>query len=200
MKSAYQELIEQIREKCRRDNWFGPNDFKRGRVAWAKNFTFQAGFVFPTATEEQLKETERALCLTLPPLLRALYKNIANGSFGPGAGIRGVVGGYGEGTFTSGNDETILKHHYDRERLVDVRNYAEQWRRSSTGEQVLNIPSDAWPRQLVPICDLGCQQEVCVDQAGQTYLWYPSEEDDSLFTLSKETTFDQWIRTWIEGR
>ena len=135
----------------------------------------------------------------LPPFLRSLYTHIANGSFGPGAGIRGVVGGYGKGTFASGNDETILKKHYDRESLIDLRKYAEQWRRSSVDGQQLNLPSDVWPRQLIPICDLGCQQEVCVDQEGQTYLWYPSEEDGFLFTLSKETTCEQWLQQWLDS-
>jgi len=38
--------------------------------------------------------------------------------------------------------------------------------------------------------------EVCVDQEGQEYLWYPSEEDEFECTLSKETTFEQWIENW----
>jgi len=61
---------------------------------------------------------------------------------------------------------------------------------------LLNLPTDVWQQQLASICELGCQMEVCVDQEGQEYLWYPSEEDEFECTLSKETTFEQWIENW----
>ena len=48
---------------------------------------------FPSATEEQLQETEEWLGFPLPPLLRLLYTRVANGGFGPGYGITGVIGG-----------------------------------------------------------------------------------------------------------
>jgi hypothetical protein len=200
MERAYKEIIEQIQAKCQRDNWYGPTSYRHRRAGWARPMPFETGFAFPPATEQELQETERLLGFTLPPLLRAMYENIANGGFGPGGGIRGAINGYGRpATFESGSDETILTQHLDRERLIDLRDYAGQWRRSPAGDQLL-LPSDVWPQQLVPICDLGCQQEVSVDQKGQTFLWYPSEEDDYLFTLNKETTFEQWIRAWLEAQ
>ena len=45
------------------------------------------------ATPEQLSEAERRLGVELPPLLRRLYLEVANGGFGPGSGLVGVVGG-----------------------------------------------------------------------------------------------------------
>jgi hypothetical protein len=44
-------------------------------------------------TEEQLRATEETLGFPLPPLLRALYAEIANGGVGPVEGIMGVIGG-----------------------------------------------------------------------------------------------------------
>nr|MBA2679119.1 hypothetical protein [Ktedonobacteraceae bacterium] len=41
---------------------------------------------FPPATEQQILETEQHLGFPLPPLLRLLYIQIANGGFGPGHG------------------------------------------------------------------------------------------------------------------
>ncbi|TMB83569.1 MAG: hypothetical protein E6J48_03945 [Chloroflexi bacterium] len=94
-------------------------------------FSFTSDFAFPPATEQELHETETILRFRLPPLLRALYAHLGNGGFGPGGGIRGVLGGYGSsGTFENESDETILKNHYWREGLVDVKSYANQWWRS----------------------------------------------------------------------
>jgi SMI1 / KNR4 family (SUKH-1) len=158
-----------------------------------------ATFEFLPATEQELQDTERLLGFPLPPLLRFIYAHIASGGFGPGGGIRGAKNGYGRpDTFRIGNDETILTRCYDRERLVDLGDYVGKWRRSSAGDQLLYLPSDVWPQQLVPLCDLGCLQEVGVDGEGQTYLWYPSEESEALFTLGKETTLRQWLQQWID--
>ena len=49
---------------------------------------------YQPATQEQLRETEDLLGFSLPPLLRVLYLQIANGGFGPGYGIIGAMGGF----------------------------------------------------------------------------------------------------------
>ena len=46
------------------------------------------------ASEAQLAAAERQLGFELPPLLRRLYAEVANGGFGPGAGILGIAGGW----------------------------------------------------------------------------------------------------------
>lgn len=50
--------------------------------------------LFSPATEDQIRETEQQLSFPLPPLLRLLYTEIANGGFGPGLGIAGTPGGF----------------------------------------------------------------------------------------------------------
>src|SRR5690349_6056273 len=50
-------------------------------------------FLYPPATEEQLQATEDAIGFSVPPLLRMLYAEIANGGFGPSYGITGARGG-----------------------------------------------------------------------------------------------------------
>jgi hypothetical protein len=56
----------------------------------------QSGFEFPPASEEQLQATEEALGIPLPPMLRALYAQVANGGFGPACGITGACGEPGQ--------------------------------------------------------------------------------------------------------
>ena len=92
MDPAFTELCHCIREKCRRDGWYGGTlDLRHASPGHPQRH----GFAYPPASEEQLRATEAALGFTLPPVLRALYAEVANGGFGPGAGIQGALGGYG---------------------------------------------------------------------------------------------------------
>ncbi|SCF56517.1 SMI1/KNR4 family protein [Streptomyces sp. Ncost-T10-10d] len=53
----------------------------------------------PPATPEAVAEAEEVIGFLLPPLLRRLYIEVANGGFGPGEGILGVRGGAFQGNF-----------------------------------------------------------------------------------------------------
>src|SRR5207253_5237760 len=110
-----------IRARCQPEHWFGPDCSNpkqyEGILAYDPHFDTRSmesvaaddpnrfGFVFSPASKEQL------LGFSLPPLLRALYANIANGGFGPGGGLKGVVGGYG--SVESGT------HSFDTETIID---------------------------------------------------------------------------------
>lgn len=110
MQNVPDALFEAIRTRCRQVSWFGPDAFKPDREVQpqpddpfldehasapaAQDDPYQAGFVFPPATAEQIRVTERNLGFALPHMLRDLYLRVANGGFGPGTGLRGVEGGY----------------------------------------------------------------------------------------------------------
>jgi hypothetical protein len=49
------------------------------------------------ATPEAVTEAEKLIGFPLPPLLRRLYLEVANGGFGPAEGILGVRGGASQG-------------------------------------------------------------------------------------------------------
>lgn len=90
------EAVSQlIRAKCQRQDWYGPDAFKGRRSGETGKSFFQNGFAFPPATEAHVQRTESLLGFSLPPLLRILYSDLANGGFGPGFGLRGAVEGYG---------------------------------------------------------------------------------------------------------
>lgn len=57
------------------------------------------GHLPPPATPQAVAEAERIIGFPLPPLLRRLYLEAANGGFGPGEGILGVRGGAPQGHF-----------------------------------------------------------------------------------------------------
>ena len=51
-------------------------------------------FAVPPATPAQVVETKRLLGFELYPFLRELYTQVANGGFGPGYGLNGIIGGF----------------------------------------------------------------------------------------------------------
>ena len=134
----------------------------------------------------------QSFCFPLPPLLRALYFELANGGFGPGAGLRGAIGGFGApGTFQNGNDETLVKYHLrGSESLIDQPLFQHV-------PQVL-LPSNRWPRLLAPLCDLGCAVEVCIDANGQLYRLGPTEEN-FVSALRPWQPLEQWLHNWLAG-
>jgi hypothetical protein len=79
-----EELLTQIRKKCRDRGWFGAD-------AWMDpGFSNPPPFrtTFPdVATKEQLENVEQQLGFPLPRLLRDLYLHLANGEVGFGYGI-----------------------------------------------------------------------------------------------------------------
>jgi len=95
-------LFERLRERCRQLRWYGPYDENSnwveerydpasdhgGRLLARLDARApqKLGFEYPPATEDQLLATEAALGFPLPPLLRALYAQVANGGFGFGYG------------------------------------------------------------------------------------------------------------------
>lgn len=107
---AYKTLFERPRERCRQLRWYGPDDENsnwveerydpasdhggRLRARLVARAPYKLGFKYSPATEEQLLATEQALGFPLPPLLHALYAQVANSGFGFGYGLRGAMDGF----------------------------------------------------------------------------------------------------------
>ena len=166
------------------------------------------GFAYPTAGEDQLRATETALGFLLPPVLRALYAEVANGGFGPGGGIQGALGGYGsrpdESAVTIVDDYhwhcqvgyTESRYH-GPVRLIDLAKTAEQWKRGS-GKEDLLLPHEVWPEQLLSLEDLGCCMKACLDcKTGRVLCVAPSGNDEEYeigpIALSLEEYLERWL-------
>jgi hypothetical protein len=89
----------------------------------------------PHATAAMIAAAEEELGFRLPRLLRALYRFVGNGGFGPGYGLIGVPG---TEPYDSGEESVV--DLYDRETRVN-RDAARR--------------ADRWPKKLLPICDYG---------------------------------------------
>jgi SMI1 / KNR4 family (SUKH-1) len=205
MDPAFTELCHRIREKCRRDGWYGGTlDLRQARSDHPQRHSF----AYPPASEEQLRATETTLGFLLPPVLRALYTEVANGGFGPDGGIQGALGGYG-----SRSDEparTIVDDyhwhcqvgytevgHHGPVRLVDLSNVAGQGKRGS-GKEDLLLPHEVWPQGLLSLEDLGCCMRACLDcKTGGVLCVAPSGNDEEYEIGPIASSLEEYLERWL---
>ena len=185
-------LLEQIRQYCAARGWYGAD--LRG-PEWeskvAENDPRRAVFPFPPATIAQLQETETLLGFALPPFLRTLYTELANGGFGPAYGLRGASGGFADAT------GTIVQHYQDLckgRTLLDLDLVTEFAQKH--GELV--VPFDQWPRRLFSICEWGCAIQICQDGSnGGVYRVEPS--GDGYHITEEAVSLQQWLEQWMHA-
>lgn len=130
------------------------------------------------ASAAMVADAERRLGYPLPPLLRRIYLELANGGFGPGYGILGVRGGHRD---DDGND--LVASYFD-------------W------QQVWRPPK----RPLLPLCHWGCAIYSFVDLASPPgCMWgydpnpVPADELHKAL-VSQSITFVAWLERWAAGR
>lgn len=132
-----------------------------------------------------LDAAEARLGVALPPLLRRLYLEVANGGFGPGSGIVGVRGGW-----TTDRGKTIEDLH------------------AEMADSVTENPRWVWPAGLVPLVDysgaFGCVDTATAD--GRMVDWDPDELDDrgpdggwSRSFREVAPSLAAWLETWLDA-
>jgi hypothetical protein len=133
----------------------------------------------PAATAEAVRAVEEATGCPLPPLLRRLFLEVANGGFGPGhGGILGVPG------YQGGCDwEDLLPVH------------------RAFGSE----PDSEVPRHMLWLCSWGCCTWSLVDCSspeGVMWVWEPHSDGGrctkSLFCQG--IFLSEWLAAWLEGR
>lgn len=190
MQSREDHLCEAIRKRCADRQWYGP-EF-RG-PAWGytipRDNPLRTGFAFPPATEEQLRETEGILGFPLPPMLRTLYSQLANGGFGPAYGIRGVKGGAPE------EAGTLATWYQIRAEMLTFFDLKEAEIRPGKN---FSFDASSWPRSLLALCDLGCGNSIGLDSVSGLVL--SIDLLDHGFSLtSVGDSLEQWLQRWIEN-
>jgi hypothetical protein len=128
------------------------------------------------APAEVVGEAEQIIGYRMPPLLRRLYLEVANGGFGPGYGILGLRGGH---TADGRTALDLYRQTYDR-------------------------PAPSWPARpaaLLPLCHWGCGIYSYVDCSQPDGPIWGSDPNpgrplaESLF--SQPFTMAEWLSRWI---
>jgi SMI1 / KNR4 family (SUKH-1) len=211
MDHVYAGLYERIRQKCQQDGWYGGELDGPTSLHVRPDHPQRVDFAYPPANAEQLQATEAALGFSLLPLLRWLYTEVANGGFGPGAGIQGALGGYG--SRTDEPTSTIVDDYHFRcqigyantgsnepVRLVDLADYAQDWKPTKSGKGLLLLPYVVWPAQLVPLEDLGCCQHICLDcKTGHVFCTAPSASDEEYELGLVTDSLEDYLKRWLQG-
>ncbi len=132
------------------------------------------------ALPEAVAEAEATIGQPLPPLLRRLYLEVANGGVGPGYGILGLRGGH--------RDDT-------RRTSLDL------YRQAHEG------PEAWWPflaPSLLPICHWGCAIYSFIDCSavdGPMWGWDPNPgPTDETALFPSYVGLGEWLEKWIDGR
>lgn len=134
--------------------------------------------------EMALSQSEKSLGCRLPPLLRRMYCEVANGGFGESYGLIGLVGG--------ARDDTNR----------DVQQLFRDFRKPDR-----NDPKWSWPDGLLPMFHLGCAMYLCIDclsSNGRIWLFEPNIHEDGRSWKSSFIPFSPSLRKmmddWIDGR
>ncbi|MER6578024.1 SMI1/KNR4 family protein [Nonomuraea sp. NPDC001023] len=128
----------------------------------------------PPATAEEVAQAERILGFRLPPVLTRLYREVANGGFGPDYQLLPLAG----------------------EGRTAVTEYREVRETSGPG-------GDAhWPADVLPVLDWGCGMYAAVDcrsPEGAVLLFEPNGIGDDwhhAWYVDSESLTD-WLETWL---
>lgn len=150
-------------------------------------------------TEAQLQAAEALLGFSLPPLLRALYTQVANGGFGPGdEGLFCIPGGEDQECWELTEQYLWCKadkpaidlsicERREMERDYSYTKYLADWE--------IFVPPEYWPDRLLPLIHDGCAIFYYLDiptgrifYAGNDYLAL------RLMAHSLEELFERWMR------
>jgi len=127
------------------------------------------------ATPAAVDRAESLVGGPLPPVLKRLYLEVANGGFGPGHGVLGLDGGYAD----------------------DLKRTAI----GILGERDDGI-WPGMPRDLLPVCHWGCAIYSFVHcPSGQMIGWdpNPTEPEDDVPYFEQEYTIETWLEAWLDG-
>jgi hypothetical protein len=149
-------------------------DAVRARVLEGRPTDLHGGLPLPEpVSEEAVRECESIIGYRLPPLLRRIYREIANGGIGPFSGIEGLPGGY------ASNGPSMLDGYLDYLRAE-------------------REPGDppAPPRGVLFFCDFGCAMWALLDcrhPVGQMWWWEEGNRNKLNLTLP------EWFNAWLVG-
>ncbi|WUS31464.1 SMI1/KNR4 family protein [Streptomyces sp. NBC_01255] len=130
----------------------------------------------PAASAEEIASAEAVLGFALPPLLASLYREVANGGYGPEYQLLPLVGA----------GRTVLSE-YQSERSG-----------SAQGE------TPFWPAGVLPILDWGCAMYAAVDCRSETatvLLFEPNAmtDDGAAAWFVDAGSLAEWLETWLAG-
>jgi SMI1 / KNR4 family (SUKH-1) len=134
---------------------------------------------YPPAAADELAEAEGQLGFALPELVRALYLEVGNGSWGPGYGLLPLTG---EGSLA---EETLWHISYSP----------------------LALGGPGWPPRLIRLVEWGCHYASCVDCSDPNcpVVFYDNDMaildwvEPSDYLYPESPSLAAWLSDWLDG-
>ena len=137
--------------------------------------------LYPPASDQEIEAAELTLGFALPPLLKAIYREVGNGGQLLGPGLYGLPGGY------------------------DAKNHADIV--VSSQDMAAHLK---WWKQFIVVCDQGCSMCSCVDCTDSDFAVYrwdgnalenssPADEATEDLWALEANTFEEWIVEELRG-
>jgi len=205
MDDRYTLLCARIWRHCEARHWYGPDGgLEEDRAFRDANGDLhiqpithdaRAGFEFAPASPEHLDVTEARLGYPLPPLLRRLYVDVANGGFGPGEGITGAHGGYWygwDGHFFR-NDQPWTPpwpwHPLDLAAYIQQHSLLDRF----------TLPNGTWPARFLHLCYWGCATDTFLDANTDRVYVVEDITNRTVRLMLDAKSFEEWIERWLNG-
>ncbi|HEY2511785.1 MAG TPA: SMI1/KNR4 family protein [Polyangiaceae bacterium] len=184
------EVVAAILQRCRARNWFG-SDMQR-RFATRESLEHRQ-FRHAPATAAEIGETERQLGFPLPPLLRDLYTQVANGGFGPGYGLLGAVGGAPDDWAAN------IAEAYRQDRDLSPR--LEESDAEPGSDAWFEPYYDEWPGRVLRLVHWGCAIWSCLDVRRDRVFRFEHLHGTRTreAMLVEATSLKSWLEGWLQG-
>lgn len=222
----YKRLCERIVERCRLQNWYGPDyhSYTSHRGYFYINEKLQmrepshaleTHFEFPPATEEQLRLSEAVMGFEHPPLLQTLYLQVANGGFGPGRGLTGALGGFCYWTsrdprYTAMQKERLVEKYGEAfpELFDPIPFDLEQHEERYDHPREVSLSEREWPTYFLHLCEDEGQDHVYLHaKSGHLYVasgpygGEPTLRGDEVSTrlFRIDGLLEDWFERWLDG-
>lgn len=145
----------------------------------------------PPASDADLAASEARLGFALPPLLKRIYREVANGGFGPGYGVLGIEDGFGDDLGATASSLYLM--------LSDTQPHDDPALRY--------LP---WPSGWLPFCYWGCtvySAVHCEPPYAVSFVDlgnYETDADDEgaeppPLALPR-ASLTQWFEDWLDGK
>lgn len=181
-------MFEAIRQHCAARGWYGADMLGPEHRDVRDDDPRRTGFEFPPATEVQVREREYRLGVSLPPLLRACYTQLANGGFGPGSGLRSMID---ECEYSDDLVDSYLSICEAHE-VLDL----DMMMASKGGTRVFTIPFEQWVRAALPLIEEGCAMTLCLDTtSGSIFRAAPSATGETFRYIAP--SFEALLGLWL---
>jgi hypothetical protein len=146
----------------------------------------------PPASPELMAKAEDLIGFQLPPLLKALYGELANGGFGPV--FVPLFSPTPHRPFGTEQDGAIDMYMALREADLEYELDLMECEGAPRNSQF------SWRPKLIPLCEWGCNIRSAVDCAKPDLPVFRADPNKSVFLSRESPSLAKWLEDWLDSK